>query len=195
MTATLNPPLPIRPPRLRWTGREFDQAADMGLFGRRRVELIDGDILEQMPMNEPHAYCVQLGTYLLMSKLPPQRYTVRIQLPMRLGEERPLPDFAVVAGPPRDNSSHPETALLVIEVSDATLAFDLTDKAELYAANGIPEYWLADVNAKRILVHRKPQRDRAGNAVYADIFPVERGATVTALNVPELVIGVDELIP
>ena len=167
----------------------------MGLFDRRRVELINGDILEMLPMNEPHAYAVQLGTYLLMRQLPPSHYTVRVQLPMRLGEMRPMPEFVVLAGSPRENNTHPISALLVIEISDASLTFDRTDKAELYAAFGITDYWIADLNAKRVDVHRKPLSDPSGVIVYSERYSVGHGATLTALNIPALTFSVEKLIP
>src|SRR5258708_158074 len=117
-----------RPPRHRWTGSEFDRAAASGLFDGQRVELIDGDILEMSPMNDPHAQAIQLMTYALMEVFPPTRATVRVQCPMRLGESRPFPDFAVVEGTPREVVSHPTSALLVIEVNDTTLHFDRNEK-------------------------------------------------------------------
>ena len=44
----------------------------------------------------------------------------------------------------------------MVEVSDTSLAFDLTTKAGLYARAGVAEYWVADINGRRIIVHREP---------------------------------------
>lgn len=46
---------------------------------------------------------------------------------------------------------------MVVEVSDTTIAFDLTTKARLYARAGIPEYWVLDITNRRLIVHRDPQ--------------------------------------
>jgi Uma2 family endonuclease len=58
--------------------------------------------------------------------------------------------------------AHPTAAdvLLLIEVSDTTLRYDLNVKARLYAAHEIPEYWVVDLAAKRVWRHRRPGASR-----------------------------------
>jgi Uma2 family endonuclease len=46
----------------------------------------------------------------------------------------------------------------VVEISDSTLGFDLTAKAELYARAGIVEYWVVYVAARRLIVLRSAGR-------------------------------------
>ena len=70
---------------------------------------------------------------------------------------RPEPDLAVVPGRPRDYSAHPNSAALVVEVSDSLLSFDMNQKRLLYARAGIRDYWVVDVNSRRLLVYRNPQ--------------------------------------
>ncbi len=43
---------------------------------------------------------------------------------------------------------------LVIETSDTTLTSDLDQKKRLYAALGIPEYWVVDIKGERVLAFR-----------------------------------------
>lgn len=43
---------------------------------------------------------------------------------------------------------------LVGEISDTTLALDLDEKKQLYAALGIPEYWVIDIRGKRAIAFR-----------------------------------------
>ena len=47
--------------------------------------------------------------------------------------------------------------LLLIEVADSTLAYDRGVKRALYAREGIAEFWIVDVAARRIEVYRDPQ--------------------------------------
>ena len=49
---------------------------------------------------------------------------------------------------------------LIVEVSDTTLSHDLGRKQRLYAKHGIPEYWVADLSAERILRMWKPEGNR-----------------------------------
>jgi Uma2 family endonuclease len=65
---------------------------------------------------------------------------------------------------------------LVAEISDSSLGFDLTTKAELYARAEIVEYWVVDVAAHRLIVHRDPRE-----GLYASITAYSEGETVTPL--------------
>ncbi len=67
---------------------------------------------------------------------------------------RPEPDVVWAVGA----AAHPLAAdvLLLIEVADTTLHLDLGEKAALYAEAGIPEYWVVDIESRRLLVHRQP---------------------------------------
>jgi Uma2 family endonuclease len=53
----------------------------------------------------------------------------------------------------------------VVETADTTLRFDLTVKGALYARAGIPEYWVLDTNARRLIVHREPTPSGYSSAV------------------------------
>jgi Uma2 family endonuclease len=183
-----------RPPRRIWTGAEFDQLVEQGMFDGQRVELIDGEILEMPPMNDPHAQAVQLATHLLISIFPATAATTRVQLPMRLGESRPLPDLAIVAGTPRQIVRHPETALLVIEVSDSTLDFDRDEKAKLYARNSLPEYWIVNLPGRCLEVHRSPVGGDA-DPRYGEIRVFSEADVIAPLAAPEAAIRVADLLP
>jgi hypothetical protein len=47
-------------------------------------------------------------------------------------------------------------ALIVIEVADISLSYDLTIKAALYARFGVREYWVVEAWSLITLVHREP---------------------------------------
>lgn len=86
------------------------------------------------------------------------RALVLVQLPLDLGETSvPAPDVAVIAGRPEDYmTAHPTTALLVIEVAESSLIQDRLTKAPLYAAAGIPEYWVVNLRDRCVEVYRRP---------------------------------------
>ena len=85
---------------------------------------------------------------------------VTVQLPVVLSlEDEPEPDVAVTTGTATDYATQhpgPEDIRLLVEVSSTTLQDDLTTKANLYAHAGIPEYWVLDVENRRLYVHRNP---------------------------------------
>jgi Uma2 family endonuclease len=69
--------------------------------------------------------------------------------------------LAVVAGSPRDYADHPRSALLVVEVAESSLNYDLREKANLYAAGGIQEYWVIDLVHRQLIALRDPNVDAA----------------------------------
>ncbi len=190
-TTSLPSPLavPAVPRPLRWTCAEFHRFGDMGVFEGRRAMLIDGVILEEGPMNPPHAITLELVGAVLPATFG-TGWRVRNQSPLVLGQDLdPVPDFAVVAGTPRGSAGHPTTADLVLEVADSSLDFDTNAKRLLYARAGIREYWVVDINGRRLLVYRDP---RSGDYAYQQaLAPAD---TVSPLAVPTSVVRVADLL-
>lgn len=50
----------------------------------------------------------------------------------------------------------PSQVYLIIEVADSSLDLDREVKLPLYAAAGVPEYWILNVNAQEIEAHHTP---------------------------------------
>lgn len=68
----------------------------------------------------------------------------------------PLPDILVYQ-PFRARQAIPgERVRWIVEVSDSTLSDDLGDKLQEYARAGLPEYWVADINARAIHLFADP---------------------------------------
>ena len=131
---------------------------EAGIIGPEdRVELIEGEILTMSPQKSPHATGVQLAGDVLQEVFG-QGFVVRRQLPLALAaDSEPEPDVAVVEGAPRDyRDAHPSTAILIVEVAEASLVYDRTVKKHLYAAAGIPEYWIVNLPDRVLEVYREP---------------------------------------
>jgi Uma2 family endonuclease len=142
----------------RWTRAEYEQLGELGVLGPdERVELIDGEIVNMPPQHSRHATGVRLAEDALRAAYG-AGFDVRAQLPLALGPySEPEPDVAVVRGSILDFATgHPTSAVLVVEVSEATLAFDRDVKASLYAAAGIPEYWIANLVHRQLEIYRDP---------------------------------------
>jgi Uma2 family endonuclease len=142
----------------RWTREEYNKMARAGVFAPdERVELIEGEIVAMAAQRSPQATTVCLAQDALRAAFGPGFY-VRTQFPLSLGpDSEPEPDLAVVPGNPRDYAeAHPTMALLAVEVSDETLAFDRGRKARLYARAGIPEYWIVNLVDRVLEVYRDP---------------------------------------
>jgi Uma2 family endonuclease len=119
--------------------------------------------------------------------------TITVQGPLHLGEfGNPQPDVLIL----RRRNDHYRYAnpivadvLLVLEVSDGTLAYDRDTKGPMYARAGIPEYWIVDLTGSRVLVHREPR-----DGVYQSVEAFTREQTVTAIAFPKLTIAVADIL-
>ena len=141
-----------------WTREAYERAVEAGVFRPdERLELIEGEIICKMTMNTPHATGIRLLEKYL-NRAFAEGFDVRSQLPFALNDRsEPEPDIAVVPGSPRDYElEHPAAAVLIVEVSDSTLAADRARKAELYARACIPEYWILNISERTLEVRRLP---------------------------------------
>ena len=147
----------------RWTRQEYERMVDAGVLTENdRVELIGGEILTVTPQKSADATAVVLAGDALRSVLTPKLH-VRPQLPLALGDDsepEPEPDIAVVQGSTREyRDAHPQSALLIIEVSGSTLAFDRHVKGSLYARENVAEYWIVNLVESVVEVYRDPAGD------------------------------------
>jgi Uma2 family endonuclease len=183
--------VPVGPPRaLTWTVSEFHYLGDLGCFEGRRAWLVDGTIVEEGPMNPPHRIALEL-TEVALRTVFAAGWRLCVQMPLVLNQATdPEPDIAVVAGSPRGATSHPTTAALVVEVSDSSLRYDTTVKVGVYAAGGIAEYWVVDVNGRQLHVFRDPQ-----GQTYATQLVFGATDSVSPLAAPNATICVGDLLP
>ncbi|MFN7291354.1 MAG: Uma2 family endonuclease [Pirellula sp.] len=81
---------------------------------------------------------------------------IRVQCGFVCDDNRPEPDILWLK-PKRYGATRPTAAdvMLLIEVSDSSLANDLQIKADIYAESGVAEYWVVDIPASRIHVMTK----------------------------------------
>jgi len=93
--------------------------------------------------------------------LSADRALVWVQMPVRLDtHSEPQPDLMLLrrrADFYASGHPEPEDVLLIIEVADASLAYDRDTKMPLYARHGIPEAWLIDVENKHMAIYREPE--------------------------------------
>jgi len=142
------------------TVTEYVRMGEAHVFAHdARLELMDGEIVEMAPIGSAHAAVVyRLDT--LLRKVAPGAM-VFVQSPLVLGERSaPQPDVMLLR-PRLDEyyNSLPvaSDALLVVEVADTTLEYDLEVKRPLYARAGVVELWVVDINRRELHVFREPE--------------------------------------
>ena len=176
----------------RMTREEYHRLGEEGFFPPdKRVELIDGIVYEMPTQDSRHSGTIRAAQEVL-DQVFTRGFDLRIQMPLALDLwSEPVPDLAVVPGHWRDYlSAHPTTAALVVEVAASSVRFDREDKRLLYAAAGIPEYWILFIKTKELEVLRDP---RAGD--YRSRAVLKPGDTVAPLAAPEALVRVADLLP
>jgi Uma2 family endonuclease len=159
---TLAPSPPILS-RYRFSIADYRRMAELGFFPQgARIELLNGEIVEMSPINSKHASMVDRLAELLVLQLH-GRALIKVQNPIALDElSEPEPDLAIVRR--RDDfykNAHPspQDILFLIEVSDTSLAKDRQVKLPLYAAAGVAETWIVDLEGEQVEVYTEPGPD------------------------------------
>ena len=172
--------------RHRFSVEQYHQMIDAGIFAPDdRLELIHGELIKMSPINRRHAAGVDRLLYLLLDRLG-QKARCRIQNPITLADSEPQPDVAIVRW--RDDfylAGHPTPPDIywVIEVADTTITYDRGVKVPLYLSAGIPEVWLINLDEDCLEVYRQGEPQI-----------LRRGQSLTPIQFPEFVFGVDELL-
>jgi Uma2 family endonuclease len=179
---------------LRLTFDEYMRMIADGAFDTlrdRRIELIHGELRTMTPPGPDHSNAVSwLTTWSVLSP-PKHAVAVRVQDPVAIPalDSVPQPDIVWVRQQSyRLRHPTPDEILLLIEVSDSSLDYDCGDKAELYAAAGIQDYWVVNLQDRVIHVFRSPAGD-----CYRDKTTIKFGEVLRPLAFPSVQISVAEL--
>ena len=171
------------PSRRRLTRTDYHRMAEVGILAPdARVELIDGEIIDMAPIGPEHAGLVNyLNTHL--NRLVGERAIVSVRNPFAISKHsepepdvlllRPRADFYARAMP------EPADVLLLIEVAASSLHHDRNVKGPLYARAGLTDYWVLDIEGRRMLRHRDPSNDG-----YASVEELELNGTLDLPGLP-----------
>jgi Uma2 family endonuclease len=186
----------VLPRRKRFTRSDVVRLNELGVFEGQRYELIEGDLIDKMGQNPPHAWTIAF-VHLWLTKIFGGAL-VRGQLPIEVARgdqdhSEPEPDLVVVAERKLDYTTrHPrgDELLLLIEVADTSVYFDRRIKSALYARASVPECWVLDVSARALYVHRHPS-----GGGYRQVARLAEDETVAPDSRPDAVVKVSELLP
>ncbi|MCY4366421.1 MAG: Uma2 family endonuclease [Chloroflexi bacterium] len=182
------------PKTRKFTVGEYYRMAEVGiLHPDERVELICGEIVLMAPIGNPHATGVR-RIERFFSRALGDAVTISGQNPVLVGEHStPQPDIAVLLFREDDysgKSPSSEDVLLLVEVSDSTLAYDREVKLSLYAQASIPETWIMNLVDDCIESFTEPGPDGySRNTVY------RRGDRIAPSTVADVEFEVEDLLP
>lgn len=174
---------------------EFIRAVEFGVFGTKvELELIEGELIEKVGENAPHASAIRLSRAALELAFFGSTAFVSEQHPIVLETtSMPEPDIAIVRGTLRDfDDRHPGPAdiLLLLEVSNTTLAYDRAEKGLFYARMGIAEYWILNLVQRQLEVYSRPQ-----NGQYYSMRIYGEADSVSPICLPGASLSVSDMLP
>jgi Uma2 family endonuclease len=144
----------------KWSIADYHQMIAAGILDDRPVELLNGEIVDMPSEGAPHAgLSTKAAEYLrdLLGRQVQIREGHPITIPSSNSE--PEPDIAIVKRSPDSYTQHhpyPEDVFWLIEYANSSLKKDLDPKAKIYAAAGITEYWVVNLQTIELVVMRDP---------------------------------------
>ncbi|WP_353205134.1 Uma2 family endonuclease [Sphingomonas sp.] len=155
------------------------------------TELIDGMVYAMSPQYRPHGFVKDELAYRLRRALEANDSSLHVATEQSIEiapYNEPQPDI-IVTSQPRGTGAIPASSItLLVEVSVTTLEFDTVDKAALYAATAIPEYWVVDVDGRVVHQMWGPVGER-----YAEQRTVGFGERIAAETIVGLAIDTESL--
>ena len=172
---------------------EFDRMVEAGVFETdTRVELIRGDIVDMSPVGDRNVGTVMLLDSLLQARVG-KAALVLVQSPVRMPDDtKPYPDLCLLKWRSDyyiKNGPTSNDLLLVIEVSDSSLDYDLSTKKIVYAEASVPMYWVIDLRHNVIQIFEDPANDG-----YQQSRTVRRGEALALPDGIEGTISVSEVL-
>lgn len=188
MTAT--PHLIETATRHRFTWSDVLRMVGVGILQENsRVELIDGVLFDLSPESLPHIRTRRWLTRFFMLGVPELGWEVNPDAPAVLEPySAPEPDIYIFPSRLHDRDVTGADIVLAIEVSVSSLDWDLRRKGPIYARHGVQEYWVVDVEGRRLLIHRNPSAEG-----YLEVTEVGVGGAASPLAFPVLSVKVGDL--
>lgn len=184
--------LQVEIPRKLWTRAEAHALVDAGISGAEKLQLINGELIAPMKKRS-HVLWQKRVHQWLNSAFGAERVEAETPNDVALEDNvrsEPEPDLKVLRQPSDEYSSNPqaEDILLIVEISDSTLRFDLNVKAKLYARAAIVEYWVLNIPEKRLVVHREPH-----GGLYTSVVAYGADDEVSPLSAPSALFCLNSL--
>ena len=176
----------------RFTHDEYMRMGEAGILTEDDpVELIHGQIVEMSPENSPHRICIAKANQLFVEALSGTDCFVQPQSTLPLdAHNAPEPDLAVLRGTPDALMEGELPVVLAVEVADSSLERDRNVKQALYAAAGIPVYWIVNLQARTVEVYTEPEAER-----YRERTTRGEDETVSLPGDTDATISVHSLLP
>jgi Uma2 family endonuclease len=175
--------------RRRFTVAEVESMVAAGILGEdERLELIGGELIPMSPKGMRHEN-IRTELAFRVTRQVPTTLRVAAEAQLNLSDDVYLvPDILIYPGTKRVHSVRGPDTLLVVEIADSSLTYDLNTKAGIYATHGVREYWVINARTLDTRVHAAPS-----GSGYADVGEIPVSGRLTPRAVPEVAVSLGEL--
>jgi hypothetical protein len=197
--AIASPLDPSPEPLFRLSVQQYHAMIDAGILTEDNpVELIEEILFRKMSKKPKHRIALA-KLQRALEPLLPAGTSLQTQEPISLADGEPEPDATVFRGMPEDYTDRhpgPDEIILVVEVSDATLARDRGIKLRSYARAKLPIYWIVDLVGEAVEVYSDPD-PRAAPPNYRDrkVFDRRSSVPLELPGMPSTFISVASILP
>lgn len=178
--------LPVEP----LTTEQYLRMIEAGILDSAKVELIGGQITPMAPAGPEHNSSLMQLTRLFAQIV--DRYFLLVQGTVVITEGQVFdPDFALLRLKPggyKRAHARPSDIALVVESAASSLTKDRHVKLPIYAAAGIQEYWIVDLERELLTAYRDPEEQR-----YNSSQSMSGDDKISPLACPELTIRVGDI--
>lgn len=182
-----------QPKKFRFKVHDVHRIIEAGFLPEdNQTEIINGEIIEKMPIGSKHAGTVKRIAEFFRD-LTRNTALISVQDPVQLSVfDEPQPDIALLKR--RSDfytKKHPTAAdvFLIVEVSDSTLVYDKQTKINLYASAQIAECWIVNLSKNVIEIFTQPE-----NGAYQKNQVVRRNETAQSSVLENLAIGANDIL-
>jgi Uma2 family endonuclease len=168
-------------PRRRFTVAEVEAMVAAGVMEEdERVELIGGELVPMSPKGNDHEV-VKTALAKRWYRLPRGDVDLAVVTTFRFSDHTYLePDVVIFPRGSGIPGLAADTNLLVVEIADSSLGYDMGRKAAFYASFGVRELWVIDAVWLTARVHRDPEPDG-----YSEILEFGPGDLLAPRFAPE----------
>lgn len=144
-------------PRRWFTVSELEKMTAAGIILEdERLELIGGEVVPMSPKGRQHEALKAVLLELWYRTKPPGIMLIP-ETTLRLSKDTYLePDIVFYRRSDGLANLNAKTALLIVEIADSSLAYDMGLKTRIYSGFGLAELWVIDAVRMQTRIHREP---------------------------------------
>jgi Uma2 family endonuclease len=177
-------------PRRRWSVAEIEAMVARGIILEdERFELIGGEVVPMSPKGARHEVVKKALQQFWIPRIVGTEFDVITETTLYVCDDEFFePDFLFWPRSIALKDVTAASALLIVEVADTSLDYDLGTKALAYARHGLGELWVVNARSLETRVHLRPTASG-----YEEVSDQPADARLAPRAMPDLAVTLGEL--